>query len=178
METIITFNEIISPVPRVLIFISHSHFLLNLTKGYWGWQENNSGLLLLRDNKSGAQKVRTMPPSQRILYKLHSHRHDFMEANPIVFCSVFLGSQAPAVITPGTFSFVSCFLRVQGQGHAAELQVNQAVAWDSECKRSHVLLYTSALELLFEWICKQYNIMAECSDKTEKTHSEYFILGN
>lgn len=68
METIITFNEIISPVPRVLIFISHSHFLLNLTKGYWGWQENNSGLLLLGDNKSGAQKLRTMPPSQRILY--------------------------------------------------------------------------------------------------------------
>lgn len=32
--------------------------------------------------------------------------------------------------------------------------------------------------LLFEWICKQYNIMAECSDKTEKTHSEYFVLGN
>lgn len=25
----------------------------------------------------------------------------------------------------------------------------------------------SAPELLFEWICKQYNIMAECSDKTE-----------
>lgn len=45
-----------------------------------------------------------------------------------VFCSVFLSSQAPAVITPGTFSFLSCFFSIQAQGQTAELQVSQAVA--------------------------------------------------
>lgn len=29
-------------------------------------------------------------------------------------------------------------------------------------------MYMSALELLFEWICEQYNNMAECTDKIER----------
>lgn len=93
-----------------------------------------------------------------------------------VFCSVFLSSQASAVITPGTFSFLSWFFSIQAQGHAAELQVNQAAVWDFKCNRSHVFLYMSALELLFEWICKQYNTMAECSDKTEKKYFQNILV--
>lgn len=45
-----------------------------------------------------------------------------------------------------------------------------------KCSRSHVFLYMSALELLFEWICKQYNIMAECSDKTERKYFQNFFV--
>lgn len=81
---------------------------------------------------------------------------------------MFLTSQVPAIITPAAFSFLSFFFSIQAQGHAAELQADQAVPWDCKCNRSHAFMYMSALELLFEWICKQYNIMAECSDKTER----------
>lgn len=141
-----TCNEIISPVPRVLIFISHSHLLLNLTKGYGVWQESCNSLLLLWDNRSGAWKTRTMLTSQRILYKLHSRRLDFMGANPIcVLLCVSHSSQAPATITPATFFFLSFSFSIQAQGHAAELQADQAVHWDFKCNRSHAFMYMSAL---------------------------------
>lgn len=37
-------------------------------------------------------------------------------------------------------------------------------------------MYMSALELLFEWICKQYNIMAECPDKTESKSFQTILV--
>lgn len=85
-----------------------------------------------------------------------------------MFCSVFLSSQVPAILTPAAFSFLSFSFSIQAQGQAAEPQAGQRVAWDFKCNRSRAFMYMSALESLFEWICKQYNIMAECSDKTER----------
>lgn len=127
METIMTFNEIISPVPRVLIFISHSHFLLNLTKGYLVCQEKTVAFSCSEITGVEPRKWERCRQAKEFCTNYTAVIKISWKLILFVFCSVFLSSRAPAVIKPGTFSFLSCVFSIQAQGHAAELQVNQAV---------------------------------------------------